>query len=54
MGLSFNFNFQPGLKLHSEVVLPDDDSLEPAHYQGLVEGFQVRGLLDEILQFIDS
>ena len=55
MGLSFNFNFQSGLKLHSEVVLPDDDSLEPALYQGLVEGVQVCGmLLDEILQFIDA
>ena len=37
------------------MVLPDDDSLEPALYQGLVEGFQVCGLLlDEILQFIDA
>ena len=54
-GLSFNLNFQSRLKLHSEVVLPDDDSLEPALYQGLVEGFQVCGLLlDEILQFIDA
>ena len=51
LGLSFNINFQPGLEFHSEVVLPDDDSLEPALYQGLVEGFQVCGLLlDEILQ----
>ena len=55
MGLSFNFNFQSGLKLHSEVVLPDNDPLEPALYQGFVEGFQVCGLLlDEILQFIDA
>jgi len=55
MGLSFNIHVQPGLKFHSEVVLPDDDSLEPALYQGLVEGFQVCGLLlDEILQFIDA
>ena len=54
-GLSFNLNFQSRLKLHSEVVLPDDDSLEPALYQGLIEGFQVCGLLlDEILQFIDA
>ena len=53
--LSFNVNFQSGLKLHSEVVLPDDDSFKPALYQGLVEGFQVCGLLlDEILQFIDA
>ena len=37
------------------MVLPDDDSLKPALYQGLVEGFQVCGLLlDEILQFIDA
>ena len=48
--LSFNFNFQSGLKLHREVVLSDDDPLEPVLYQGLVEGFQVCGLLlDEIL-----
>ena len=53
--LSFNVNFQSGRKLHSEVVLPDDDSFKPALYQGLVEGFQVCGLLlDEILQFIDA
>ena len=53
--LSFNVNFQSGLKFHSEVVLPDDDSFKPALYQGLVEGFQVCGLLlDEILQFIDA
>ena len=53
-GLSFNLNFQSRLKLHSEVVLLDDDSLEPALYQSLIEGFQVCGLLlDEILQFID-
>ena len=55
MGLAFNINFQSGLKLHSEVVLPDDDSLKPTLYQGLVEGVQVCGmLLDEILQFIDA
>ena len=49
-GLLSNINFQSGLKLHSEVVLSDDDPLEPALYQGLVEGFQVCGLLlDEIL-----
>ena len=37
------------------MVLPDDDTLKPALYQGLVEGFQVCGLLlDEILQFIDA
>jgi hypothetical protein len=39
MGLSFNLNVQPGLELHREVVLPDDDSLKPALYQGLAEGF---------------
>ena len=39
MGLSFNLNVQPGLKFHSEVVLPDDDPLKPALYQGLAEGF---------------
>ncbi len=55
MGLSFNINFQSGLKLHSEVILPDDNSFKPALYQGLVEGFQVCGLLlDKILQFIDA
>ena len=55
MGLSFNINFQSGFKLHSEVVLSDDDSLKPALYQGLVEGFQVCGLLfDEILQLVDA
>ena len=45
MGLSFNLNFQPGLKFHSEVVISDDDALKPALYQGLVEGLQVCGLL---------
>ena len=55
MGLSFNINFQSGLKLHGEVVLPDDDSLEPVLYHGLVEGFQMcRLLLDEILQLVDA
>jgi len=50
MGLSFNINFQSGLKLHSEVVLPDNDALKPALYQSLVEGFKVCGLLlDKIL-----
>lgn len=38
MGLSFNIHVQPGLKLHSEVVIPDDDSLKPALYQDLAEG----------------
>ena len=49
-------SFSMGLILQStEVVLPDDDSFKPALYQGLVEGFQVCGLLlDEILQFIDA
>ena len=55
MGLFISLNFQSGLKFHSEVVLPDDDPLKLALYQGLVEGFQVCGLLlDEILQFIDA
>ena len=37
------------------MVLPDDDSLKPAFYQGLVEGVQVCGLLlDEVLQFVDA
>ena len=37
------------------MVLPDNDALKPALYQGLVEGFQVCGLLlDKILQFIDA
>ena len=53
--LSFNVNFQSGLEFHCEVVIPDNDALKPALYQGLVEGIQVCGLLlDEILQFIDA
>ena len=37
------------------MVLPDNDPLKPALYQGFIEGFQVCGLLlDEILQFIDA
>ena len=44
-GLPSNINFQSGLKLHSEVVLPDNDPLKPALYQGFVESFQVCGLL---------
>lgn len=37
------------------MVIPDNDPLKPALYQGLVEGFQVcRMLLYEILQFIDA
>ena len=53
--LSFNVNFQSGLEFHCEVVIPDNDALKPALYQGLVEGIQVWGLLlDEILQFIDA
>ena len=55
MGLSFNLNFQSGLEFHCEVVIPNNDALKPALYQGLVEGFQVCGMLiDEILQFIDA
>lgn len=45
MGLSFNFNFQSRFKLNSEVVLPDDDSLKPALYQGLVEGLLLESVL---------
>ena len=45
--LSFNLNFQSGFKHHSEVVIPDIDPLKPALYQGLVEGFQVCGLLQD-------
>ena len=55
LGLSFNFNFQSGLKLHGEVVLPDNDPFKPAPYQGLIEGFQMCGLLlDEVLQLVDA
>ena len=37
------------------MVIPDNDALKPALYQGLVEGFQVCGLLfDEILQLVDA
>lgn len=37
------------------MVIPDNDALKPALYQGLVEGFQVCGLLlDEVLQFVDT
>ena len=55
MGLSFNIHVQPGIKFHSEVVLPDNDPLKPSFHQGLVEGFQVCGLLlDEILQLVDA
>ena len=38
MGLSFNIHVQPGLKFHSEVVLPDNDPLGPSFHQGLAEG----------------
>lgn len=55
LGLSFNFNFQSGLKLHGEVVLPDNDPFKPALYQRLIEGFHVCGLqFDEILQLVDA
>ena len=55
MGLFFNINFQSGFKLYCEVVIPDDDALKPALHQGLVEGFQVCGLLlDKILQLVDA
>ena len=37
------------------MVLPDDDSLKPALYQGLVEDLRVCGLLlDEVLQLADA
>ena len=53
--LPFNINVQSRLKLHSEVVLSDDDPLKQALYQDLVEGFQVCGLLlDEILKLVDA
>lgn len=52
--LTFNVNFQSGLKFHSEVVIPDDDTLKPAFYQCFIEGFQMCGLLlDEVLQLVD-
>ena len=41
MGLSFNIHVQSGLKLHCEVILPDNDPLKPALYQGLVDVFLV-------------
>ena len=54
-GLSFNINFQSGLKLHCEVILPDNDPFKPAIYQCFIEGFQMCGLLlDKILKFIDA
>ena len=53
--LSVNVDRYSGFKFHSEVVLPDDDPFKPALYQGLVEGFQVCGLLlDKILQLVDA
>ena len=53
--LCFNLNFQSGLELHCEVVIPDDDTLKTALYQCLVEGLQVCGLLlDKILQLVDA
>ena len=55
MGLFFNFNFQSGLKFHSEVVIPDDNTRKPALYQGLVVGLFTIGLFEklflEALQF---
>ena len=53
--LSFNVNFQSGLEFHCEVVIPDNDALKPAFYQGFVEGFKVcRLLLYKILQLVDA
>lgn len=43
--LSFNLNFQSGLKFHSEVVIPDDDSLKPAFYHSVVEELKACRLL---------
>ena len=55
MGLSFNINFQSGLEFHCEVVIPDNDALKPALYQGFVEGFKVcMLLLYKILQLVDA
>ena len=55
MGLFFNFNFQSGLKFHSEVVIPYDNTRKPALYQGLVVGLFTIGLFEklflEALQF---
>ena len=54
-GLSFDLSFQSGFKFHSEVVIPDNDALEPALYQGFIEGLRVCGLLlNEILQPVDA
>ena len=37
------------------MILPDNDPLKPALYQGFVEGLQVCGLLlDKILQLVDA
>ena len=56
MELSFNINSQSGLKLHSEVVFPDDDSLKPVLYQdligNLVVGFFVIGFFEKL--FLES
>ena len=51
-GLSFNLNFQSRLKLHSEVVLPDDDSLEPAHLETFDETL-VKRWLERIIVWED-
>ncbi len=37
MGLFFNINFQSGLELHREVVIPNGDLLKPAFHQRLIE-----------------
>ena len=53
--LCFNLNFQSGLEFHCEVVIPDNDALKPALYQGFVEGFKVCVLLlYKILQLVDA
>lgn len=43
IGLSFNLNFQSGFKLHSEMIIPDDDSFKPAFRQSLVDA--ISGIL---------
>ena len=55
LALTFNINFQSGLKLYSKVVFPDGYLFQPAFYQGLVEFSKVGTLLfNEVLQVVDS
>lgn len=53
--LTFNVNFQSGLELYREVVIPNGDLLKPAFYQSLIE-FRKAGWLffDVILQVVNS